>query len=65
MKFCVNTYRMDKEGEANMRNKIQAVMDTLRGRRAIHPVLVTTYGLAKNTYSGKIQNVVTIDDLFE
>lgn len=65
MKFCVNTYRMDKEAEANMRNKIQAVMDTLRGRRAIHPVLVTTYGPAKNAYSGKIQNVVTMDDLFE
>lgn len=65
MKFCVNTYRMDKAAEANMRNKIQAVMDTVRGRRAIHPVIVTTYGLVKNEYSGKIQNVVTMDDLFE
>lgn len=39
-------------------------MDTVRGRRAIHPVIVTTYGLVKNEYSGKIQNVVTMDDLF-
>ena len=64
MKFCVNTYRIDKAADANMRNKIQAVMDTVRGRRAIHPVIVTTYGLTKNEYSSRVQNVITLDDLF-
>lgn len=64
MKFCVNTYRIDKKADENMRNKIQTVMDTVRGRKAIHPVIVTTYGLAKNEYSSKIQRVITLDDLF-
>lgn len=64
MKFCVSNYRIDKQADANLRNKIQVVLDKVRGRRAIHPVIVTTYGLAKNEYSSKIQNVITMDDLF-
>lgn len=64
MKFCVNTYRMDKKADESIRNKIQVVMDTVRGRKAIHPVIVTTYGLAKNEYSSRIQRVITMDDLF-
>ena len=31
---------------------------------ADHPVIVTTYGLAKNEYSSRIQRVITMDDLF-
>ena len=27
------------------------------------PVLVTTYGLQKNTYSGNIRNVIVMDEL--
>ena len=34
-------------------------------RQAIHPVLVTTYGLANNQYSHIFQNVVTLKDLFK
>ena len=64
MKFCVSDYRIDKQADANLRNKIQVVLDKVRGRRAIHPVIVTTYGLAKNEYSSKIQNVITMDKLF-
>ncbi len=64
MKFCVSDYRIDKNADANLRGKIQVLMDNVRGRRAIHPVIVTTYGLASNEYSSKIQNVVTLDNLF-
>ena len=41
------------------------VLDKVRGRRAIHPVIVTTYGLTRNEYSSKIQKVITMDDLFQ
>ncbi len=65
MKFCVSNYRIDKKEDANMRNKIQVVMDKVRGRRAIHPVIVTTYGLVANEYSSRIQCVITLDDFFQ
>lgn len=65
MKFCVADYRINKEADANMRNKIQKVIDKVKGRRAIHPVIITTYGLANNEYSSKIQRVITLDDLFK
>lgn len=65
MKFCVANYRIDKKADANLRDKIQVLMDNIRGRRAIHPVIVTTYGLANNEYSSRIQRVITLDDLFQ
>ena len=34
-------------------------------RQAVNPVLVTTFGLKYNEYSGTFQNIVTIDNLFE
>ena len=65
MKFCVADYRIDKKGDINLRDKIQILMDNMRGRRAIHPVIVTTYGLSTNEYSSRIQRVITLDDLFQ
>lgn len=65
MKFCVADYKISKQADANMRNKIQKVIDKVKGRRAIHPVIITTYGLANNEYSSKIQRVITLDDLFK
>ena len=65
MKFCVADYRIDKKGDINLRDKIQILMDNMRGRRAIHPVIVTTYGLSANEYSSRIQRVITLDDLFQ
>ncbi len=65
MKFCVSDYRIDKKTDANIRNKIQVVMDKVQGRRAIHPVIVTTFGLVPNEYSSRIQRVITLDDLFQ
>jgi len=37
---------------------------TTRCRKSLHPTLVTTYELIQNEYSRRIQNVVTMDDLF-
>lgn len=65
MKFCVANYKIDKLDDANIRNKIQVVLDKVKGRKAVHPVIVTTYGLTSNEYSSRIQRVITLDDLFQ
>ena len=31
---------------------------------AIYPTLITTYGMVQNSYSGNIQSVITLKDLF-
>ena len=34
-------------------------------KETVHPVLITTYGVTYNEYSGIFQNVIIIDQLFE
>jgi len=36
----------------------------IKTKDAIHPTIVTTYGLSDNAYAGNIQFVGTEDDLF-
>ena len=64
MKFSMSDYLIDKSDDANIRNKIAAYKRLTRCKEAIHPVLVTTYGLTANKYSHIIQKVITLDDLF-
>ena len=45
-------------------NKINSFRDSLKLRRTIHLVFITTYGLKPNEYSGVVQNEVTLADLF-
>ena len=41
------------------------IMSAIIGRRqTVHITLITTYGLVHDKHSGKIQKVVTADDLF-
>ena len=34
-------------------------------RKAVHLLMLTTYGLAKNKYSGIVQKEIMLDDLFK
>lgn len=65
MKFSINDYLIDKADDASIRNKIATFQRLTRCKESIHPILVTTYGLAANKYSGLIQKTVTMDDLFD
>lgn len=64
MKFSTDDFRIDKNYDAELRRKVDVFINETRCRKSLHTTLVTTYGLSKNEYSGKIQNVVTMDDLF-
>lgn len=65
MKFCSDDFTIDKAYDATLRNKINAFQTETKCRSSIHLTIVTTYGLVRNEYSGRIQNVVTMDDLFK
>ena len=64
MKFSIGEYLIDKADDASIRNKIATYQRLTRCKESIHPILVTTYGLTANKYSGLIQKTVTMDDLF-
>lgn len=65
MKFSDSEYSFSNKEERNIRNKVHDLQVQTGTKYAIHPTLVTTYGLLENIYSGTIQAVITMEDLFE
>ncbi len=64
MKFCVGDYLLDSAEATKIRNKIAIYQQLTRCKEAIHPIIVTTYGLSPNKHSHSIHKVITMDDLF-
>lgn len=64
MKFSGSPYTIDKDEEAKLRNRRDALKQTLSAKQSIHLTLVTTFGVAYNKYSGIVQKSITLDDLF-
>ena len=64
MKFYSEEFTVDKNYHAILVHRQNVLSDILPKRKSVHNVLVTTFGLKYNEYSGDFQNVVTLDDLF-
>lgn len=65
MKFYDSDYTMKKKDYEDMERRVRVFRSVNNIRYAIHPVLVTTYGLKQNQYSSIFQNIVTLEDLFK
>ena len=65
MKFSENAFEITKEYDENLRHKVSVFKEITETKKAVQLVMVTTYGVKKNMYSSRIQNEVTMDDLFE
>jgi AAA+ ATPase superfamily predicted ATPase len=64
IKFAKNQFVIDKDYEENLRNKISAFISENKTRKAIHLLMLTTYGISKNKYSGIVQKEVILDNFF-
>lgn len=64
IKFSLNEYEIDRDYDMDLRNKISVFSSVTSCRKTIQPVIITTYGLRKNKYSGLISAQITLDDLF-
>lgn len=64
MKYSGSEFIITEKTDQNIRNKIHDLKLLTGTKYAIYPTLVTTYGLVTNSYSGNIQSVITLDDLF-
>ena len=62
--FAGNLYSIDREEEAKLRNRIEALKKTLSKKQTVHLILVTTYGVAYGKHIGIVQKQVVMDDLF-
>ncbi|MDE7086250.1 MAG: hypothetical protein K2O48_06165 [Prevotella sp.] len=64
MKFYDGECTMKKKDYEDIERRVRVFRSVNDIRQAIHPVLVTTYGLRQNQYSSIFKNVVTLKDLF-
>ncbi|MDD7441662.1 MAG: ATP-binding protein [Sutterellaceae bacterium] len=64
MKFSTQEYAVSKTLETGLRHKINDLQKLEGTKSAIHPVLVSPYGVMRNSWSDIFQSVLTAEDLF-
>lgn len=64
LELSTNVFTIDRDDATNLQNKIEAYQELSKDKRTLHLVMVTTNGVAHNSYYNMIQNEVTMDDLF-
>lgn len=64
MKYCQSEFVLTEKYEQHIRERNATFAHFTKAKEALHTVLVTTYGLKQNQYSGCIYAVVTMEDLF-
>lgn len=63
-KFSSREYAIDKSYDKKLRERQGAFIEETNTKKSTIMTMVTTYGLKQNEYSGRIQNVITSEDLF-
>jgi hypothetical protein len=64
IKYSGSEYMLTEKVDRSIRNKISDFILSTGTKYAVHPTLITTYGLVENAYSDNIQSVITLEDLF-
>ena len=64
MKFCEDDFSINASYDKNLRHKLSTFQEETHCKNALHLTLITTYGLKFNEYAGRIQKVITMNDLF-
>lgn len=64
MKYSQAEYIVTRNTDQSIRQKISDLQTLTHTKYSIHPTLVTTYGIVDNMWSGSIQSVITMDDLY-
>lgn len=65
LKFSLDEYTINKDYDSKLRIKLNEFRKETQTKKALWTTMLTTYGLKKNKYSGNVQKVLTMDDLFK
>jgi hypothetical protein len=65
MKFYSEEFTVSKVYHKALVHRSNLLLEHLSPKMAIHPILITTYGLTHNEYSREFINCVTFNELFE
>lgn len=64
MKYYDSDFTLNKREAEDLRRRIRIFRESCSQNGAIHPVLITTFGLKNNEYASVFQRVVKLSDLF-
>lgn len=64
IKYSVKEYTIDKDEDLKLRNRQGTFAEETGTRYAVLPILISTFGMKTNMYSGGIFQQITMDDLF-
>jgi hypothetical protein len=64
IKYANSEFAIDKNVDAQLRNRASSFINETKTRKAVRTVMITTYGLKKNSYSNSYPVEVTAQDLF-
>ena len=64
MKFTQGRFLVGRDYAEKVQERIRRTMEFTGNSKPVISVLVTTYGVERNEYSGRFQKVVTLEDLF-
>lgn len=64
IKFSEHEYVIDRDCEQDLRRKRETFRQATGTGKTIQIVMITTYGLKQNKYSGLVSSQVVLDDLF-
>lgn len=63
-KFSSTPYTITKAYEAELENKLGVFRSAVKTEKAVHLVMITTFGLTPGQHNSLVQKTVTLDDLF-
>ena len=64
IKYSVRPYQIDKAYADTMQKRQWLFEQETKTRKSCQQVMITTYGLVKNSYAGIVQRELTMEDLF-
>ncbi|MDZ7876983.1 MAG: ATP-binding protein [Saprospiraceae bacterium] len=65
MKFSLNTFTIDKQYDAELRQKVSLFREQTETKKALFLTMITTFGLEQNAYAGSmVSRSLTMDMLF-
>ena len=64
MKFAQSEYEITKSDAENLDNKLNQFITQSKTNKSIMLTMITSFGIARNKYSGSIQRQVSLNELF-
>ena len=65
IKYSSEDFVVTKSYDRVLRNRAALLRDKISRKKALHSILITTFGLKYNEYSGDFVKVITLEELFQ